>query len=302
MAVVFSLAQTIGCKVLELIEPAGIVLDVNADSALFAVIGDFGRDGVSEAAVARMINGWQPDFILTTGDNNYNLGEYSTLEQNISKYYGDYIYNFDAPEEYMCQGKAFEDKINRFFPSPGNHDGMTVSSLRPYLNFFTLPGDEEYYSFTWGSAIFFSLNSNPSANINAQKNWLEKELAETDGKFRIVYFHHPPYSSGRHGDTDYMQWDFHKWGVDIVLTGHDHIYSRMGKQGEEGLHYIINGLGGISRYVCNQRPHDKSISSIVCYDKSFGAMKCKVTQDRLEMAFYSTTHPQTPIDLIILEK
>src|SRR6185503_629157 len=37
----------------------------------FAVIGDFGTNDASEAAVERMVKGWQPEFIMTVGDNSY---------------------------------------------------------------------------------------------------------------------------------------------------------------------------------------------------------------------------------------
>jgi hypothetical protein len=53
--------------------------------------------------------------------------------------------------------------------------------------------------------------------------------------------HHPPFSSGLHGSTDWMQWPFADWGVDAVLSGHDHLYERLSV---DGLTYFTNGLGG----------------------------------------------------------
>src|SRR5436190_18393178 len=53
----------------------------------FAVIGDFGQAGPDEAAVSALVAGWQPDFVITVGDNNYPLGEASTIDQNIGQYF-----------------------------------------------------------------------------------------------------------------------------------------------------------------------------------------------------------------------
>ncbi len=295
------LAHFWSCNTLGIIEPPGIITAVGADTIVFAVIGDYGKESDSEKAVADLVKSWQPDFILTTGDNNYQTGDYSTLHQNIGQYYCDYIYNYDAPPEYQCLGRAFEDKVNRFFPSPGNHDGAGALDLEPYLNYFTLPGKESYYSFTWGNAVFFSINSLASSDLETQRLWLEAELAKTGDKFKIVYFHYPPYSPGSHGDSEQMQWNFLEWGADLVVSGHDHIYARMEKEGEEGLYYIVNGLGGRSIYTCNAARLDPAVASIICYNENYGAMRCKVTFDRLEVAFYSISDPESPVDWFSIE-
>src|SRR4051812_43971265 len=64
------------------------------DTLRFAVIGDFGSVSKSEQAVADMVKGWQPDFIVTVGDNNYPLGLAETIDDNIGQYYHDYIGNY----------------------------------------------------------------------------------------------------------------------------------------------------------------------------------------------------------------
>jgi hypothetical protein len=66
---------------------------IDTDSAVqFAVIGDYGQAGSDEAAVVALINSWHPDFIITTGDNNYSLGGKETIHNNIDQYFGDYIH------------------------------------------------------------------------------------------------------------------------------------------------------------------------------------------------------------------
>jgi len=57
----------------------------------FAVIGDYGKAGVNEYNVSEMVRNWNPAFIITTGDNNYELGEASSMDSNIGQYYHQFI-------------------------------------------------------------------------------------------------------------------------------------------------------------------------------------------------------------------
>jgi hypothetical protein len=287
------------CNQTELIPPAGIELDIKSDSIVFAVIGDYGFAGKDEEEVAYLVNGWEPEFIITTGDNNYPTGELTTLKQNISQYYEDYIYNFDAPAEFQCKGKAFQDKENRFFPSPGNHDVNPDNDIINYLNFFTLPGKESYYKFRWGSVNFFSLNSLP-ANMDAQKAWLTNELANAIDGFNIVYFHHSPYGIGKHSASEKMQWDFESLGADLVITGHDHIYGRIKKTGDTRVHYIVNGVGGKSLYDCNESNLPANSFSVICYDADFGAIRGSASDQKLVLEFYAVSSPDIAIDRLEL--
>src|SRR5262249_13402152 len=107
-----------------------------AGTIRFAVIGDYGADTPEEARVAALVKRWTVDFVVTTGDNNYPNGEKSTIDQNIGKYYAEFIGNYHG---------AFGpgSQVNRFWPSPGNHDWVT--GIAPYVDYFTLPGNERYY-------------------------------------------------------------------------------------------------------------------------------------------------------------
>ena len=285
-----------------LLDPPGISVEVEADTILFAVIGDYGWMGEDTEEVADLVKGWDPDFILTTGDNNYQYGEYATLHQNIGQYYGDYIYNFDAPDEYRCKGRAFEDSINRFYPSPGNHDEKGSYGLEPYLNYFSLPGQEEFYSFSWGPVTFYSISSLSSADLEEQKAWLKEELEKSNKAFHIVYFHHAAFSPGRHGDSDYMQWDFQLWGVDLVLAGHDHIYARLEHHQQEGLPYIVNGVGGKSLYYCDEDYDTEGVEVLSCEDEYYGALRCRADSTRLLLEFYSIDYPEEPLDRLVITR
>jgi hypothetical protein len=114
----------------------------------FAVIGDYGLAGKPAADVAGLVKSWDPDLILTTGDNNYPIGSAETIDENVGQYYHEFIYPYKG-----SYGPGAD--INRFFPTLGNHD-YGVPGARPYLEYFTLPGNGRYYDFVWGPVHFFA--------------------------------------------------------------------------------------------------------------------------------------------------
>ena len=208
----------------------------------FAVIGDYGSGGQPEADVARLVDSWQVDFIITVGDNNYPDGAADTIDQNVGQFYQAYIFPY-------LGGYGSGAEQNRFFPTLGNHDWNT-DRAQPYLEYFTLPGNERYYDFTWGAVHFFALDSDSREpdGINrssAQAAWLQAQLAASTSPWNVVYLHHAPYSSGRHGATDWAQWPYKEWGADVVLAGHDHTYERLLV---DDLLYFVNGVGGGAIY------------------------------------------------------
>lgn len=283
-------------------DPEETVMHIDADSISFAVIGDFGFSGEGERTVAEMVKSWKPDFIVTTGDNNYGPEDLEGYSYHIGQYYGDYIYNFDVSDEYRCFGKANREKQNRFFPSPGNHDADGPELLKTYLEYFTLPGKESYYTFSWGDVAFYCINSLRFYDQEVQKAWLEDMISKSDKTFQIVYFHHPPYTSGSHVSSKRMRWDFFEWGVDVVLSGHDHIYSRFEHADEEGLHYIVNGLGGRKIYTCKEDYEEEDVKMHLCYDTNYGAMRCTANASRLILEFYTIDDPASPLDRLVIEK
>jgi tartrate-resistant acid phosphatase type 5 len=233
----------------------------------FAVIGDYGLDGENEARVADLVTSWNPDFVITTGDNNYFQGAATTIDQNIGKYYCQFIGNY--------RGKPGEGSAeNRFWPSPGNHDWFTPG-LQPYLDYFTLPGNERYYDVARGLVHLYALDSdiNEPDGISldsTQAAWLKGALAASTACFDVVYFHHPPFSSGPHGSSFDMKWPFEAWGAEVVMAGHDHLYERF----EVGqIPYVTVGLGGASIYP----PVTALPETRMQYHAQFGALR--VTAD-----------------------
>lgn len=244
----------------------------------FAALGDFGGGGQPSADVAELILSWNPDFIITTGDNNYEAGGASTIDQHVGQYYHAFIGNYRG--EY---GEGAEE--NRFFPTLGNHD-LETENTTVFQDYFDLPGNGRYYDFVRGPVHFFALNSNPEepdgvSVTSEQARWLQTALAGSTSAFNIVYLHHPPFSSGKHGDNDWMNWPFQEWGVDAVIAGHDHTYERI-MRGE--LLYFVNGLGGRTKY----RFGDLVEGSQAQYDCEFGAMLVDAAEDTVEFRFINT--------------
>ena len=208
----------------------------------FALIGDYGVDTANEQAVAELVIAESPDFVVTLGDNNYPLGEASTIDAHIGKYY----HSFIAPYTGIYGPGA---TVNRFWPCLGNHDWGT-DSMQPYADYFALPGNERYWDLVRGTVHFFCLDSDPHepdgrTPASVQGTWLTGEMAKSTAPFKFVVMHHPPYSSGEHGSTTTMQWPYASYGADAVFAGHDHTYERLS---HDGIPYLVQGTGGAANY------------------------------------------------------
>ena len=241
----------------------------------FAVIGDYGSGKQPEADVAALVKSWNPDLIITTGDNNYPDGTSETIDNHI----GQFFHEFIAP---YVGGYGEGGQVNRFFPSLGNHDWHSTGA-QPYLDYFTLPGNERYYDFNWGPVHFYALDSDSRepdgvGRSSQQAVWLQNQLAVSTSPWNIVYFHHPPYSSGMHGDVDWMQWPFAEWGADVVLSGHDHTYERILR---DGIIYFVNGLGGSSKYSF----FGVIDGSQMRYNQDYGAMLVEASENAIRFQF-----------------
>src|SRR5689334_1859227 len=88
----------------------------------FAVIGDYGSAVYpEEGQVASMIHSWNPDLIITVGDNNYEDGFAADIDNNIGQYYHDFIFPYTG--SYGAGATT-----NKFWPSLGNHDWGAVGN------------------------------------------------------------------------------------------------------------------------------------------------------------------------------
>ena len=241
----------------------------------FAVIGDYGIAGQPEANVATLIKSWSPDFILTTGDNNYYYGAASSIDANIGQYFHEFIYPYTG-------GYGTGATTNRFFPILGNHDWETPNA-QPYLNYFTLPGNERYYNFTRGPVQFFMLDSDSRepdgiTASSTQAQWLQNGLSASSTPWQIVVLHHAPYSSGEHQSNPTLQWNYAAQGADAILSGHDHTYERILRN---GIPYFVNGLGGGPIYSFGTTVQ----GSQVRYNANYGAMLVQASEAQISFQF-----------------
>ncbi len=208
-----------------------------------AIIGDYGVASLGEPAVAALVKSWDPELIATVGDNNYPLGESSTIDQNIGQYYHEYIYKYAGS---FGQGSPTQ----RFLPVLGNHDWYTAGA-QAYFDYFTLPGNERYWEWRSGPVHLFGLDSDTNepdgtTSDSVQGDWLQRKLGQSDAPWKIVLLHHAAYSSSSsHGNNPHMQWPFDEWGVDAVYQGHDHTFERLHLN---GIPYIVEGTGGNALY------------------------------------------------------
>ncbi|TQF12433.1 PKD domain-containing protein [Myxococcus llanfairpwllgwyngyllgogerychwyrndrobwllllantysiliogogogochensis] len=217
-------------------------------SVHFAAVGDFGTGGSDQKAVAADMLARKPELFVALGDNAYPDGTEADFQDHLF-----------APMAALLAEVPL-------FASPGNHEYVTNQG-QPYLDNLYMPtnnpaGSERYFSFDWGHVHFVSLDSNCAIGLSAaercsladQKAWLQTDLAGTTQPWKVVFFHHPPWSSGEHGSQLTMRRQFgpifEKYGVDLVLTGHDHNYERSkpmqgdGVASSGGIPYLVVGGGG----------------------------------------------------------
>src|SRR5712691_7539565 len=87
----------------------------------FAVIGSYGSADAHESDVANLVKSWNPDFIITTGDNNLPDGSAATIDPAIGQYYHDFIYHvsiaFFQSQEFQESGsfvyKLYQGALGR---------------------------------------------------------------------------------------------------------------------------------------------------------------------------------------------
>src|SRR3954469_18535874 len=191
--------------------PASITMPMKEGSLKFAVIGDFGDGSQREYDTAAQFVKAHAVFPFTivplTGDNLYG----SERPQDFQK-------KFETPF------KPLLDAGVKFYGALGNHDARE----QRYYDLFNMQG-KLYYSYKapQQSVRFFALESGYMEP--EQLKWIENELETSGEDWKIAYFHHPLYSSGKtHGsDLDLrrvLEPLLIQYGVSLVFEGHDHVY------------------------------------------------------------------------------
>jgi hypothetical protein len=223
----------------------------------FLVYGDNRTDDAAHAAVVRAMVSASSDFLVNTGD---------FVSEGTSAAQWQTFFDIEAP---LTRERCI-------FSCVGNHelvDGAGIEYVRYFGPTDPQPGpdggaaplspEQLNGTFRWSNARFFLVNGMVGYRAGANREWLEKVLSEADNEqglvWRIVVTHHGPWSSGPHGDNAL----FHEAGipavlrahkVDIVISGHDHIYER---GSADGLPFIVSGGGGAPVYRV-KKPQDYS--------------------------------------------
>jgi predicted phosphodiesterase len=224
----------------ERLQPGTLLLPSAIASVKFAVIGDSGRGTPPQhevaAQMARVRERFPFAFVIMLGDNIYEGP--ATPD--------DYRLKFEEPY------RALLDAGVDFYAVLGNHDDPRQIAYAP----FNMNG-ERYYSFAPPEDLlariatrveFFALDSSNLDRV--QLAWLNERLAKSRADWKIVMLHHPLYTSGRYARSSRV----HRWalepilvrhGVDVVFSGHEHIYQRVELQ--QGVQYFVSGAAGSLR-------------------------------------------------------
>jgi 3',5'-cyclic AMP phosphodiesterase CpdA len=197
----------------------------------FAVIGDNGTGAEPQYDVARQMvrahAAWPYEFVVMMGDNMYG-----------SQKPRDFVDKFEIP-----YGPLLRMGIP-FYAALGNHDRP---DNRNYAHFNM--GGQRHYAFVKGAVRFFVLDTN--FLDPAQLEWFEGALRAAGDGWKIVVFHHPLYSDGdRHGPNVSLRVLLEPLlvthGVDVVMSGHEHIYERIKPQ--KGIvHFIVGSSGQLRK-------------------------------------------------------
>lgn len=233
-----------------------------------AVFGDCGKGNSTQQQVLNAylehVGGTPAELLLLLGDNAYEDGTDQDYQAGFFEPYGGTIL-----------------KNHALFPAIGNHEYKTVppdARDGPYYQIFSNPtqgqcggtpsGSEAFYSFDWGNIHFLSLDSYGEEaggsrlfdTLGPQVSWVKRDLAATTRQWIVVIFHHPPYAKGTYNsdtsdDLVALRENFirilERYGVDLVLCGHSHVYERS---------YLLNGHYG-KESSFDPQTHARSTSS-----------------------------------------
>lgn len=218
----------------------------------FAVIADTQGNPIVNGQLAKHAWGLRPNFVILPGD---------LVDDGLIKKQW-------ANDFFASMGPLFSRVP--FYPTIGNHERDSAH----YYRYMDVPAPEYYYSFQYGNAKFFMIDSNKKVDAESEQyRWLESELKELEadekeGKSSVVWkfvsYHHPSYSSDEDdygnlwtgkstwGDTRIRELTklFDRYKVDVVWNGHIHSYERTwpikeGRVGQpDGTVYMITGGGG----------------------------------------------------------
>jgi 3',5'-cyclic AMP phosphodiesterase CpdA len=250
-----------------------------SDSLKFAAIGDNGTGDRPQYEVAqqmtRLHSVFPFDLVIMLGDNMYG-----------SQRPADFTRKFEQPYAPLLSiGVKFQAAL-------GNHDTPEQIFYKPY----NMNG-QRYYTYARNNVRFFALDS--TLMDRKQVAWIEAALRDSSEDWKICYFHHPLYSNAaRHGSSVdlriLIEPIFVKYGVNVVFSGHDHVYERI--QPQKGINYFVSGAAGQLR-PGNMRRSSQTAASFD-QDQSFMAVEISGT----EMFFQAISRTGKTVDSGVIRR
>jgi predicted MPP superfamily phosphohydrolase len=198
------------------------------NSVKFAVLGDNGTGDRPQMDVAQQMVSLHDtvpfDMVFMVGDNM--RGGQSPR---------DFVTKFETP-----YGPLLEEGV-QFYAVLGNHDSARIDRAYKRWNM----GGQRYYTVASKNVRFFVLDTNDPDPL--QLSWLDGALRDAKEDWKVCFFHNPLYSNARtHGSDTYLRAVLEpilvKYGVNMVFSGHDHVYERIAPQ--QGVTYFVSGSGG----------------------------------------------------------
>ncbi len=250
-----------------------------SDSLKFVAIGDNGTGDRPQYEVAQQMiklhSAFPFDLVIMLGDNMYG-----------SQRPADFVRKFEQPYAPLLSiGVKFQASL-------GNHDTPEQISYKPY----NMNG-QRYYTYARNNVRFFALDS--TLMDRKQVAWIEAALRDSREDWKICYFHHPLYSNAaRHGSSVdlriLIEPIFVKYGVNVVFSGHDHVYERI--QPQKGINYFVSGAAGQLRRG-NMRRSSQTAASFD-QDQSFMAVEISGT----EMFFQAISRTGKTVDSGVIRR
>ncbi len=221
--------------------PGELALPNRLGSVKFAVIGDSGRGDRPQHEVAAQMVAFRAkfpySFVIMNGDNIYE-GPASAA---------DYQNKFEKPYQQLLADGV------KFYAVLGNHDDPRQINYAPFNmaghRYYTFRPPEDAVTRLLTSVRFFAIDT---VTLDRQQlQWLQQQLSESDSLWKVCFFHHPMYTSGRYSNASVaFRWAleplFRQHGVDVVFSGHEHFYMR--SQLQHGIQYFVSGGAGSLRY------------------------------------------------------
>ncbi len=198
------------------------------------------------AAVEKVIQAVDPQAVLALGDEQYDDGRLKAFEASYARSWG--------------------QQLARTYAVPGNHEYYVSRTANGYFTYFGAhagPTRNGWYTARIGDWRLIALNSNCTivgcAGGSPQYAWLHHLLARRPTRCSVAIMHHPLLSSGPHGDDETHArplWKLlYRYGVDLALVGHDHLYERFApvnpfgaRDRTHGIREFVVGTGGAEHY------------------------------------------------------